>query len=534
MASSYTSGYGLELMPYGAWPNTWYAHANSVFDTCDRIVGTQYELGLTSSYTGTSSWDNFNKIFNLVTPDGTQYTDTNPDNLGRCKYLVVTDGSVPGNLGATNTLNIAGRNITTKVDRAYFIKNALTSYPLIVTNGGAGSVTIAVGETKAVTLSSTSSTPVGEHMDGISIPTVSLTTLSVATNFTMTGTYPGAGTGNIALGPSAFNATASGANNIAVGSSALVSASSGNHNICLGRSSLGAITTGNNNIAIGDSSATSLIDAVDAIAIGDGALFTHTGAANTANSVVAIGFNAMHYSTNAVNASGSVFIGDLAGLYHNGLENVAIGHRSLGGMTTLGTGDYNVAVGHNALGQADHTGSNGNVAVGHNSLTSLTTGISNTAVGRHSALALTTASNNTVLGAYAGLALTTSSRNTIVGSNAAARVTNELHASIAAFGYGAMYGSVTNTDNNTAVGNWAMSWESGTDNTAVGYQALNGANQTSTTDPATPGVGSRNTAVGSFAMGKGVHTSACVSNVAVGRNALMSVTSGQKQYLYRR
>ena len=195
------------------------------------------------------------------------------------------------------------------------------------------------------------------------------------------------------------------------------------------------------------------------------------------------------------------------------------------GIITTGTG--NTAIGSNAMDAVESTG-NQNTAFGFNAGTSITTGDRNVHIGFEAGKLVTAGGSNVYIGAYAGDAATGSSEgnNTCVGDSAGSSITDGSEntclgqgagASLTtatghtALGRGALENGVT-TVGNTGVGHGAGSQVTGYYLTAVGFEAMAGAN-----------AASYNTAVGYKA---GEIMAGGVGCTFVGSNAGDSLTSG--------
>ena len=254
------------------------------------------------------------------------------------------------------------------------------------------------------------------------------------------GNYP-VGTGNVALGNTAFDAVTSGIQNTAIGANSMTANTSGTNNTALGRSSLASNVSGAELTAVG-TNALALNTGSYNTAIGAAALLSNTTASNN----TAVGYQASYTNTTGTRNLAS---GNLA-LYANttGNNNVALGSQSLQANTTASD---NTSVGYASL-NVNTTGAN-NVALGKFALLNNTTGFRNTAVGYQAGLANTTGNYNTTVGANAGTVLDAGQRNT-------------------AFGYGALQ---TDTKGARAV--------------ALGFNALGGQNFTSATDNYNIGIG---------------------------------------------
>jgi hypothetical protein len=200
-------------------------------------------------------------------------------------------------------------------------------------------------------------------------------------------------------------------------------------------------------------------------------------------------------------------------------QNTCFGINALHAVTT---GDFNSAFGYEAL--FSNTEGNSNSAVGAGALRSNTVGHDNTAVGFEALENNTTGGGNTAVGHGAGTAITTGSRNTAVGW----------------FAYPNFGGPATG-DQNTALGALTLSnFHSGSENTAVGSEAMLGPDDSEITSAVgNTAVGSRalerfntgqdNTAVGRFALlGIDADGGSTISfNTGIGAGALQLIRNGQ-------
>lgn len=166
-----------------------------------------------------------------------------------------------------------------------------------------------------------------------------------------------------------------------------------------------------------------------------------------------------------------------------------------------------VSVGRGGGGVASNT------VVGSGALAANTVGAQITAVG-NGALAVNTASFVTAVGYQALNANTTAVWNTAIGGQAAAANTTGQY--ITAVGYQALYNSITG-DQQTAVGNQAMYYMRGSNNTAVGMQAMLGS-----PTPAS-NTGTNNTAIGRYTL---YLLTSGSENTAVGTQAAYNIASG--------
>lgn len=280
-----------------------------------------------------------------------------------------------------------------------------------------------------------------------------------------------------------------------------------NHNIIMGRASAAALTAGAQynlfigdnagattanststtdvNIAIGYDTLSALTSGSENVAIGAGALASNT----TGRGNIAIGPSFSSNSALQANTTGN--------------WNIAIGDVALGANTT---GVNNIAIGSGAL--STNSTATANIAVGTSALRLNTSGFANNAFGGTSLESNTTGDNNVAVGDTAMQNNTTGYKNTGLGANT-------LHTNVAkresvAVGYDAM-----NYADNTATG--AVTY-----NTAVGAYALKGS--------ATPAnnTGTNNTALGHSAL---TAVTSGGSNVAVGALAGDSITTGGSNIL---
>jgi hypothetical protein len=237
------------------------------------------------------------------------------------------------------------------------------------------------------------------------------------------------GDGNVAIGQNALASDTSGNYNVGIGVLTLNDNKKGNHNIGIGLAALGANTVGNNNIAVGNSALISNSSGENNIAIGRAALKKNTHISN----LIAIGDSALFNN-------GTETLFDL-----DGIDNLAIG----------------------TSGLKNNTNGFGNLAIGNNALALNTVGDENVAVGR---------------GALG---------KNIVGS------------------YSVAIGSDALRENGSIVSNSTGSWL----NTAIGHGALS-----------TNVIGNKNTAVGSSSMYKSKGS----ENIALGTNALENLENGNR------
>lgn len=235
-------------------------------------------------------------------------------------------------------------------------------------------------------------------------------------------------------------------------------------------------------------------------AVGANALQISTnGNDNTAIGVLAMGQDANGSYNTAVgvsaledntNSGGNVAIGASTMMGSQASDTTAVGQQAL--FYASGTGG--TAVGYQALYQASST--TGNTAVGFQAGVGVSSATNNTLIGYQTLSATSPGSDNSSLGAYA-LQYNTGAGNTAVGANTLMGKT----------------GATVSGSNNTAIGYQSMQvLTTGNYNAATGYEAL----FENTT-------GAQNAGFGSFALA--VNTRGDY-NTAVGTNSLRSNTSG--------
>ncbi len=298
---------------------------------------------------------------------------------------------------------------------------------------------------------------------------------------------------NTAIGLSVLSSNTLGVNNVGLGGFALNSNISGNQNLALGREALRYYSTSSNQIAIG-------FQALQG---------SSTVALNTGTQNMAIG-----YQAGAANTSGfqNTFIGYQAGFANtSGIYNTMVGHSVLLANTT---GSFNNAFGVTAL--RDNTSGQFNNAFGYQALLVNITGDGNSVFGHTVMQANTTGSDNTAMGVAALISNISGGQNVAIGRQSL-RYYNQSNQT--AIGYQALQGNATvalNTGTqNTAVGYQAgLANSSGSNNTFLGYAA--GAANTS---------GTNNTFLGRLA---GTANQTSSSSVGVGAGALESLTNGNQ------
>jgi hypothetical protein len=315
------------------------------------------------------------------------------------------------------------------------------------------------------------------------------------------------GVNNTAVGYNTLTANTSGNNNVAIGDSALVSNTAGGQNVAIGRSALALQTNADNNVAIGWQAAYSNTIGDRNVAVGRNALFSNTvGKFN-----VAIGDQAL---TSNVSGDSNTAVGMQALLYQrNATLNTGVGFNSLAGSAaiTTNTGVQNAALGNSTL-QTNTTGT-GNCAFGSYTLSNNTVGFYNTAFGNQSMLQNRTGFQNVALGHNSFANGVSGSNNTVAGFQAYEYYTGSNQVAI---GANALRGSGSITDNtgiqNTAVGTDALTTNTtGNDNTAVGYRA--GNTNTTGSDNTYIGLDAKGAIAGNYQIGIGSGSQPTASNL---------------------
>lgn len=312
------------------------------------------------------------------------------------------------------------------------------------------------------------------------------------------------GFSTIAIGPGALRTDSTTENLVAIGDSALFSNDKGAGNTAIGSKALLSNTQGTTNTAIGSNALFSNTTGLSNTVTGNQALLSNT----TGQFNVADGFQSM-------------LANDV------GQSNTAVGHESL---LSNGSGLGNTAVGSQAL-FTNSTG-NSNTATGHQSLFFNSTGQFNVAIGDSALMANTTASDNTAIGFKTMLQNNSSVRNTAIGTGALTRLVGDgfFRSDNIAIGPNAQFGIKSAASNlclgfntleiakeafdDVAVGGRALfqTISSAGDNTAVGVDAI--GNEDASED---------NVAIGRFAL----IFSSGTRSVALGSNAKNTVLNDQ-------
>jgi len=314
--------------------------------------------------------------------------------------------------------------------------------------------------------------------------------------FSVIGPSAMGGTDNLVYGQEAGE-TLTGINNVILGDQAGKTLSTGNRNVFIGEQcgsfiASGGTSTASDNIAIGYSSLREAYnDSNYNVAIGYSTMF-NTSRGSIQN--IALGRDAMYYGYNANDDNIAIgyqaMYGPVTG-YSEVEDNIAIGYRALYSIQSPVGGFLstdNIAIGASAL--LDLTNGSSNIAIGAGAGSSIINGIGSVCVGQNSG-----ASTNTpivAIGSSAGNS-STGLGNTFVGYQAGAFVEAGIQNIVV--GYTAGRGAFDdNNDYNrcTIIGLAAGTnlRNAGDDNIAIGYNTM--FYETS---------GSRNTAVGNFALG---------------------------------
>jgi hypothetical protein len=432
---------------------------------------------------------------------------------GTSDYLFVTTGGVES-AAFDNVGNFDITNGSATSTGAYQING--TS---ILALPDKDTTSIAVGKSALAAQSATSSgnTAIGD----LALDSITTGTQSTAVGYE--ALYKTTGSPNEALGYTAGEYITAGADNIAIGSNAMVSTSAhpltatSAGNIAIGDNALTSITGGAiSNLAIGYNALTSstINSTSPNLAIGTGALqYATTGTYN-----FAIGNLAMQGSSgNGQTGAGyNVALGDsaLIAIQTTAQYNTAIGSLAL---ATLTTGLNNTAIGFDALADTNGTGS---IAIGGEAL-QFSTGSPNTAIGTQAGRYITTGTDNFAIGHFALLGTSaspiTGNYNTALGDNTLTSLTGSATGSTA-IGYNSLAEATAGP--NLGIGVNTLTWlTTGTNNTAIGHNAMEGTSATPLT-----ATSAGNTAIGDSALLSIGGTA--TNSTAIGYFALAQATAG--------
>ena len=369
----------------------------------------------------------------------------------------------------------------------------------------------------------------------------------------MDGNSSGSGaSNNVGVGYQSLNSITTGGNNVAIGYQSMYNASTGSSNSIIGHQAGVSLTSGTSNVAIGRNALTALNTGTSNVAIGNDALSSLTGtivgnvgigyealkSATSGEKNIAIGFESGKAQTTGYE---NTYIGYQSGLLSDvGLHNTAIGANAYNDAT--GDMRSNTVVGANAGGFANATSDN-NTVIGAWALRN-GTGVmyENVVIGSGACDGLGTNNpnmyRNTFIGRSSGSgtwASGTIQYNTAIGySTMSQALENAQHNTT--LGYSSLY-TLTTGNNNTSVGSFSSNkLTTGSSNVALGYKALNTATTASSnvaigvnameSIPAGQAV-SNSIAIGYEAFkGSGSTTTGANGQVAIGYQALMSITTG--------
>ena len=339
------------------------------------------------------------------------------------------------------------------------------------------------------------------------------------------------GQSNIIIGDNAMTHLSTGSNNIGLGTT-LTALTTGTGNVTIGDNSLISVTTGDGNIGLGNEANPAITTASKTIAIGTNSVASSIGAIAIGSNLTRSEAHGREQDAAQARVTNSIAIGNNATSGANngaGQNSIAIGNQakanstSDSGVSGIAIGAYSNAGGHSiALGtsalNSNTTGSD-NIAVGTSALRSNTTGSVNTALGENSLYANTTGEHNISIGHAAMQHNDTGSYNIAIGDYALRA--SDTGSNNIAIGREAMYFQTNINTGNTAVGAQAMAGTSKASNyynTAIGYQALHSAGNTSHN-------AGHNTAVGAEALYNNITGN---YNTSIGSGACQYVTGSNK------
>jgi hypothetical protein len=348
---------------------------------------------------------------------------------------------------------------------------------------------------------------------------------------------------NVAVGFQSLSANIAGTNNTAVGYNAYQTGSAGSNNTAVGTFSL-VSNAADDNTAVGNLSLNANIVGISNVAVGAESLKMSTASNNTA-----LGYAA---DVSANNLSNSTAIGNGAKVAASNtiqLGNTDVLNVKTSGTITAGAVTYPKVDGTAgqvlttngvgvptwttpSAGGVPYTGANAAVNLGAYNLTvnGIKIGIgggsnnTNTANGKDALLSNISGSDNTAIG-NAALTLNTGAYNTATGSQALSH--NVAGTDNTAMGYGALYSNISGSSN-SAIGDGALFYNTGSNNISVG----SGANDKNTSGNDNTAIGyhalqpnttgSKNTAIGS---GSTVASAALTNATAIGYGASVAASN---------
>ena len=422
-------------------------------------------------------------------------------NAGTLTGTTLAANVVNSSLTSVGTVTSGTFSLTTDITTSGTLKAGAVTYPNIHGTNGQVLTTTGSGTLSWTSIASPDLTNY--------VTTNTAQTITSAKTFSETTTFSkDLAVNGITVGRGGGNEST----NTAIGTAALTSNTTGNSNTAVGMNALSGNITGTFNTAIGNGANVGSGALTNATAIGNGASVTASNTIQLGNASVTdvktngnLTVNGITVGKGGGNQGSNIAFGTTA-LTSNtsGGSNTAIGHRTLS--NNLAGGD-NTAVGANALrfntGDFSQLKGTYNTALGSSSLNANTEGSYNTATGANALSSNSTGNSNTAIG-YNSLSSNTGSNNTAVGQDALRGSKGTGRTNNTAIGYEALRGV-------TLVNNILTSTLTGTGNTAVGHSA----GQLITT-------GSNNTAIGH---GANVASGTFSNTTAIGNGAIVTASN---------